>query len=223
MLHDLGKLELPERLRHADERHSASEAAVHREHVAHGLAHARRMGLSPGATQVIGQHHEHADGSGYPFGLDSDHMSAAARIVALVDRYDELCNPFLTARALTPFEALSQLYAQGKSRIDASVLGAFVRMMGVYPPGSTVQLTDDRYAMVVAVNASRPLKPRVLVHDPAVPGEQALVLDLESAPGLGIRRCIRPQQLAPQALAALSPRQRMVYFFEPAASADARD
>jgi putative nucleotidyltransferase with HDIG domain len=223
MLHDIGKLDLPERLRHEDERHSASEAAVYREHVEHGLALARRMGLSASATQVIAQHHEHADGSGFPAGLNTDRMSSAARIVALVDRYDELCNPWLTARALTPHEALSQLFAQGRTRIDTSILGAFIKMMGVYPPGSTVQLTDDRYAMVVSVNASRPLKPRVLVYDAAVPREQAQVLDLEAAPGLGIRRSIRPQQLAPQALAYLSPRQRMVYFFEPAATADVVD
>jgi len=45
------------------------------------------------------------------------------------------------------------------------VLNAFIRVVGVYPAGSLVQLTDDRHALVVAVNSSRPLKPRVLVHD----------------------------------------------------------
>jgi hypothetical protein len=134
---------------------------------------------------VIAQHHEHADGSGFPAGLNSDRMTMAARIVALVNRYDNLCNPRLPARALTPHEALSLLFAQGRSKFDTSILGAFIKMMGVYPPGSTVQLTDDRYATVVAVNSSRPLKPSVLVHDPAVPREEALVLDLESAVGLG--------------------------------------
>ena len=64
-------------------------------------------------------------------------------------------------------------------------------MMGVYPPGSTVQLTDDRYALVVAVNSARPLKPNVLVHDAATPRDDALVLDLETAAGLGIRRSVR--------------------------------
>ena len=50
-----------------------------------------------------------------------------------------------------------------------AILGAFIKMMGVYPPGSTVQLTDDRYAMVMAVNSTRPLKPNVIVHDAATP------------------------------------------------------
>ena len=216
ILHDIGKLELPVRLRHREDNFSPSELRVYQEHVETGLVQAKRMGLSAGATAVIAQHHEHADGSGFPAGLNSDRMTMAARIVALVNRYDNLCNPRLPARALTPHEALSLLFAQGRSKFDTSILGAFIKMMGVYPPGSTVQLTDDRYGTVVAVNSSRPLKPTVLVHDPAVPREEALVLDLESAVGLGIRRSIKAQQLPPTALDYLAPSPRVAYFFEPA-------
>ena len=153
----------------------------------------------------IGQHHEHADGSGFPERLNSDRMTMGARIVALVNRYDNLCNPHLLARALTPHESLSLLFAQGRRKFDTSILGAFIKMMGVYPPGSIVQLTDDRYALVVSVNSSRPLKPSVLVHDAAVARDEALVLDLEQAAGLGIRRSVKPQQLPPTALEYLAP------------------
>ncbi|MEO8921461.1 MAG: HD domain-containing phosphohydrolase [Caldimonas sp.] len=215
MLHDIGKLDLPTRMRHREDNFSPSETRVYEEHVELGLVQARRMGLSPGATAVIAQHHEHADGSGFPAQLNSDRMTMAARIVALVDRYDNLCNPRLAAKAMTPHESLSMLFAQGRSKFDTSILGAFIKMMGVYPPGSMVQLTDDRYGMVVAVNSSRPLKPSVLVHD-AVPRDEALVLDLELSSGLGIRRSIKPQQLPPTALEYLAPGARVTYFFEPA-------
>ena len=217
MLHDIGKLDLPDRVRHREEHFSGSELRVYEEHVAHGVDHARRMGLSAGATQVIAQHHEHADGSGFPLRLNTDRMTAAARIVALVDRYDNLCNPYLAARALTPHEALSLLFAQGKNKFDTAILGAFIRMMGVYPAGSTVQLTDDRYALVVGVNSTRPLKPRVLVHEPKVPRDEALIVDLEATQGIGIRRSIKPAQLPPPSLAYLAPRPRVAYFFEPMA------
>jgi putative nucleotidyltransferase with HDIG domain len=220
MLHDIGKAELPERLRHLEDRFSPSEQQFYREHVGHGLTHGRRMGLSAGAMQVIAQHHEHADGSGFPHGIGTDRMSAPARIVALVNRYDNLCNPKLSAHAITPHEALALLFAQDRARVDTSILGAFIKMMGVYPPGSTVQLTDDRYAIVVSVNASRPLKPNVLVHDAAVPREEALVLPLESQPAIGIRRSVKPMQLPPAALEYLSPRHRVAYFFEPARDAE---
>lgn len=220
MLHDIGKLDIPLRLRHRNETFTPSEQRDYEDHVAQGLATARRMGLSAGATLVIAQHHEHADGSGFPLKLNTDRMTAAARIVALINRYDNLCNPHFFAKALTPHEALSVLFAQGKTKYDTAILAGFIKMMGVYPAGSTVQLTDDRYAMVVGVNSSRPLKPSVLVHEAGVPREQALVLDLEGVQGLGVRRSIKLMQLPPATLEYLAPRQRVAYFFEPAVAAE---
>ena len=216
LLHDVGKLELPERVRLPDPQAAPADQALYREHVARGVAQGKRMGLSPGAMLVLAQHHEMADGSGFPQKLNVDRMTAAARIVALVNRYDNLCDPAVPAHALTPHEALSLIFAQTRSKFDASMLNAFIRMMGVYPPGSVVQLTDDRLAMVTNVNSSRPLKPRVLLFDAAVPVEEALHIDLEQHVDLGIRRSLRPQQLQHDALQYLSPRQRVVYFFEPA-------
>jgi len=216
LMHDVGKLDLPERLRHADERFTSVEMEAYREHVAKGIVQARRMELSAGATLVIAQHHESADGTGFPLRIGSERMSAAARIVALVNRFDNLCNPSVLSRALTPHEALSTMFAQSRSKFDATMLNSFIRMMGVYPAGSVVQLTDDRFALVVSVNSTRPLKPRVLVHDPHVPRDEALYLDLETVPDLGIRRSIRAAQLPPAALDYLAPRPRVAYFFEAA-------
>jgi putative nucleotidyltransferase with HDIG domain len=215
MLHDIGKIELPERVRHREEHFTPAEIQFYQQHVAHGVTLAKKMGLASGAVLVIGQHHEHADGSGFPLRINSDRMTIAARIVSLVNRYDNMCNPHVSSRALTPHEALSLLFAQGKNRYDTAILGGFIKMMGVYPPGSVVQLTDDRYAMVVSVNSSRPLKPRVMVHEPRVPRDEALMLNLENEPRVGIRRSLKPQQLPVESLDYLSPRARVAYFFEP--------
>ena len=221
LMHDVGKIQMPDRLRHADEAFTSAEVNAYREHVATGVTQGKRMGLSAGALLVLAQHHEQADGTGFPLKLGIDRLSTAARIVALVNRYDNLCNPPQIARALTPHEALSMLFAQSRSKFDATVLNAFIRMMGVYPAGSVVQLTDDRYAMVTSVNSSRPLKPRVLVHDPKTAREDALFLNLETTPDLGIRRSLAPNKLPREALEALSPRPRVAYFFE-AAPVEAR-
>ncbi len=215
LLHDLGKLELPERVRHVEPGAPAAEQSAYREHVARGVAAARRMGLAPAAMTVIAQHHEHADASGFPQRLGGDRMTLASRIVALVNRYDNLCNPAGRTPPLTPHEAVSMLFAQGRHRYDAGVLNAFIRMMGVYPAGSLVQLTDDRFAMVIGVNGSRPLKPRVLVHDPKVPRNEALLLNLEETPDVGIRRSLTAGKLPPPALEYLDPRPRVAYYFEP--------
>ena len=138
-----------------------------------------------------------------------------ARVVALVNRYDNLCNPQSRTPALTPHEAVSMLFAQGRQSFDSTVLNAFIRMMGVYPAGSLVQLTDDRFAMVVGVNSSRPLKPCVLVHDQNLPRSEALVLNLERLPNLGIRRSLQPALVPAAAIQYLDPRPRVAYYFEP--------
>ncbi len=214
LLHDVGKLEVAVRLRHRDESFTAAETQAYQQHVAKGVAIAQTMGLAPAPLLIIAQHHEHADGSGFPQRINMDRMSTGARIVALVNRFDGLCNPLLSSKAMTPHEALSLMFAQGRNRFDATMLNAFIRMMGVYPPGSTVQLTDDRYALVVSVNSARPLKPRVMVHDTKVPKDEALVLNLEEMPDLGIRRSLKPQFLPRAALDYLSPSARIAYFFD---------
>jgi hypothetical protein len=189
---------------------------AYRDHVAKGVAQGQRMGLSAPAMLVLAQHHELADGSGFPQRLRLEALSRPARIVALVNRYDHLCNPQPGGVALTPHEALAQLFGQSRTRFDAALLNSFIRMMGVYPPGSLVQLTDERFATVVSVNSMRPLKPRVLVCDLAVPIAEALLLDMDGHADLGIRRSLRPTQLPAAVRDYLSPRPRMVYFFEPA-------
>ena len=214
MLHDIGKLDLPDRLRHREEHFTAVESRLYEEHVGNGVALARRMGLSPGAMLVLAQHHEHADGSGFPLHVKTERMTAASRIVALVNRYDNLCNPATLGAAMTPHEALSLLFAHYKAKFDTAILGAFIKMMGVYPPGSTVQLSDERYALVVGVNPTRPLKPRVLVHESGVPRDEALLLALDSTPGLGIRRSVGHRQLPRPARDYLAPGARVAYFFE---------
>ena len=214
LMHDVGKIALPDRVRLAREDFNAGEAALYRDHVAQGLILGRRMGLSPDAQLVIAQHHELADGSGFPSALMLPRMSLPARIVALVNRYDNMCNAATPAQSITPHEALSRLFAQCRSKFDETLLSGFIKMMGIYPPGSVVQLSDERFAMVMTVNAVNPLKPRVLVHDPAVAVEEAIHLDLEKSPQLGIRRSLKPAQLPARALEYLKPRQRISYFFD---------
>jgi hypothetical protein len=172
------------------------------------------MGLGPQALAALAQHHELTDGHGFPLGLKGDFIEPAARLVALVDRYDDLCNPPPGSAPLTPHEALSLLYTQGRTRYDATLLAAFIHLMGVYPAGSAVQLSDDRYALVVAVEPTRPLQPRVLVHDPRTPVDEALLLDLGEAGGLSIRRSLPPSRLPPVVLQYLAPRPRPAWFFD---------
>lgn len=221
LIHDIGKTRLPPNLRNPTASMPLMERARYETHVAESVALVRRMGYGDAVLTAVGRHHEMADGSGFPGRLAGAELGRMSQVLALVNRYDRMCNPANGLDALTPHEALSVIFAQHKSRFDAVVLGAFIRMMGVYPPGSIVQLVNDRYAIVASVNSSRPLRPKVIVHDPKVPKEEAPILDLESVPELGIRRSLKPSQLPREALDYLSPRQRICYFFERAVPPEA--
>ncbi|MBC3809823.1 HD-GYP domain-containing protein [Undibacterium aquatile] len=214
LMHDIGKIELPDRVRWIDEHFSASEKLAYQEHVMHSVNLARKMDLAPNAMLLMAQHHEHHDSSGYPSRIPGEKMSPLSRIVALVNQYDNLCNPANPALALTPHEALSQIFTKYKTRFHELTLTTFIRMMGIYPPGSVVQLSDDRYALVVSVNSARPIKPKVIIHDPTIDRDEALVINLEHEQQLCIHRSLKPLQLPKAAYDYLSPRKRLCYFFE---------
>ncbi len=211
--HDIGKTELPAALHRADPHFSSAEMARYRDHVGLGLALGERMGLTPGAMLVIGQHHEHQDDSGFPQGIGGQRISVPARMVALVNRYDNLCHGSPRTLAMTPHDALSLLFSQGQRQYDPALLNAFVRMMGVYPPGSVVQLTDDRYAVVESVCASRPLRPKVQVQDSGAASGEAPLLDLSQQRTLGIRRALSAEQLPSAVREKLMPQRRAAWFF----------
>ena len=57
-------------------------------------------------------------------------------------------------------------------------------------------------------------EPRVIVHEADLSGDEAIILDLEHAPRVGIRRSLKPAMLPPEALEFLAPRHRTCYYFE---------
>ena len=60
-----------------------------------------------------------------------------------------------------------------------------------------------------------PMKPTLIVYDPAVPKEEALIVNLEAEPKLAIASSMRPSQLPPAALEYLNPRQQLTYYVDP--------
>jgi putative nucleotidyltransferase with HDIG domain len=213
LLHDIGKLALADTLRQTGADQAALQLRARREHIAQGVRLGIAMGLEPMALRVIAQHHELLDGSGLPQGLQGADIDRAARIVTLVNQYDNLCNPTHGAPARTPHEAQAQLFAQMRQQLDPVLLAAFIKLVGVYPPGSVVELSDGRHAIVISVHPARPLRPAVLVHDPAVPRDAALLLDLAQQPAVSIRRSLLPRQLPRATLDYLAPRERISYVY----------
>jgi len=214
LLHDLGLMQIPDRILKKTEPLTQAELNLRKLHCEYGLSMGTEMGLSKPVLDIIAQHHEMQDGSGYPKGLKGDAINPLARIVALVNHYDNLCNPMDINKALTPHEALSQMFAQSRSRFDANALQLMVRSLGVYPPGTIVRLSNDAIALVSSVNPQKPLRPWLVVYDQDTPASEAIMLNLDQEHDINISKALRPIQLLPEVVEYLSPRKRVTYYFD---------
>jgi putative nucleotidyltransferase with HDIG domain len=215
LMHDIGLMDIPDRvLKKNPDEMTHAEIELRKLHCDYGVRLAVRAGLPELVQLIIYQHHEMIDGSGYPKGLKGESIHRLARIISMVNFYDNLCNPMDLSKALTPHEALSLMFAKHRSKFDAKVLQLMIRCLGVYPPGSIVKLSNDALALVQSVNPQKPLRPWVMVYDPAVPKEEAVMLDLEQELELSISKAIRPIQLPAAVYEYLSPRKRVTYFFD---------
>lgn len=214
LLHDVGKFDIDPRCAENLPSLMDVQRQKYEAHVGASVAYAQRMGLSARALTTIAQHHETGDGSGFPLHLLQEDLTVEGQILALTNRYDKLCNPVGLASAMTPHEALSVLFAQRHGGFPREFVELLVRVLGVYPPGSVVQLSDGRYGMVVAVDSAQPLKPQVLLYQAEVAQDNAQPVALAQLPGVVIKRSLRPSQLSREVLDYLLPRKRVCYFFE---------
>lgn len=215
MLHDIGKSEIPHKILAKKEPLTKPEQAIFEQHCDFGVVFAKKIGLSNAALTIIIQHHEYVDGSGYPRKLAGDKISPLARILSIVNTYDNLCNPVNAANGLTPAEALSRMFALRRAQFDDTMLRTFIRCLGVYPPGSIVQLSNDMYGLVLSVNSANPLKPDVLIYDADIPKDEAIVVSLMTDPDLKISKSLRPAELPREVHQYLNPRTRVTYYFDP--------
>ncbi|MGF6694825.1 putative nucleotidyltransferase with HDIG domain [Metapseudomonas resinovorans] len=215
LLHDIGKMEVPSKVLLKPEPLTRAEQQFLQLHTEFGLRMGQRLMLDDEVLRIIHEHHEHCDGSGYPRGLREAGIGRLSKLVAITNQFDNLCNPLDPRNALSPHEALALMFKQQRSRFDEVALKAFIRAMGVYPPGSLVQLDDERYALVLGMNPGQPLRPTLIVHAPDVPKQEALILDLEQESHLSIARSLRPAQLPLEVLEYLNPRQQLTYYVEP--------
>ncbi len=218
LLHDIGRKEVPDKILRKTEALTQAERSFYEMHCQFGVETGQRMGLAPAALAIIRDHHEMFDGSGYPTRLKGESTSLLSRIVAIANYYDELCNPSATADGLTPHEALSLMFAKLRSKFDPKLLQVFIRCLGVYPPGTIVQLSNGAIGMVVTVNTARPMKPTLMVYDAEVPKNEAILLDMERETEVNIAKAIRPAQVPQEVLSYLSPRKRVSYYFDAASA-----
>jgi len=131
----------------------------------------------------------------------------------VVDTYDELCHHPDPARSLIPSEALSYLYVKSRQTFWQDAVVSLVKQLGVYPPGSLVQLSNQKTGLVTSVNLENRLRPIIQVYDEHSSPEEPIVLNLaEEEDSLVIVEAIRPVDLAPKIRECLNPRRIISYF-----------
>jgi len=217
LFHDIGCRQIPNKILVKMEPLNQAERHYFEQHCQYGLEMGRSLKFPPLALTIIHGHHELYDGSGYPQHLKGETINLLARIVAIANYYDELCNPVNIANALTPHEALSTMFARLRAKFDPKLLQVFVRCLGVYPPGTIVQLSNGVIGMVATINTSKPMKPMIVVYDAEIPKEEAILLDMEFEAEVNIAKAIRPAQLPREIYNYLSPRKQVSYYFDASA------
>lgn len=149
LLHDLGKMAVPQMILDKVGRLTADEMTTIRSHPQRGHA---LIGDNPDipdvARDVCLHHHEKMDGSGYPFGLKGSEISLAARMGAICDVYDAVTSNRPYKDPWTPCTALGRMM-QWEGHFDERLMQVFINSLGLYPAGGLVRLNDHRLALVV--------------------------------------------------------------------------
>ncbi len=214
LFHDMGKIKIPTAILRKQVSLTEPETNYLKLHTKYGLDLANQIeGFPEPAKTVIAQHHELRDGSGYPEGLKGDEIDELAQIVIVANAFDNLCHTPIASEQKIPYTALSHLYKNCKHLYKEENLNILIKFMGVFPPGTVVQLSNNMVGLVISVNASNLLFPNVLVYDPSVPRTQAPIIELASK-DLRIVNAIHPSKLPDKIKEYLNPRSRISYFFD---------
>ncbi|MFZ1057731.1 MAG: HD-GYP domain-containing protein [Candidatus Rokuibacteriota bacterium] len=129
LLHDLGKIGIPESVLRKAGPLTGEEWALMREHPVVGARIVAPLEFFADGALIIRHHHERQDGSGYPAGLAGGAIPLGARIVAVADVYDALTSERPYRRSLERTEALRRIEAAAERLLDAGIVSAFLRLV----------------------------------------------------------------------------------------------
>lgn len=179
LLHDLGQAKVPQGILSKQTKVTNNEFAAIKKHVVQSLGLVKgEKGITPLMLDMIVNHHERLDGSGYPRGLNAEKLSRPARIMAIVDVYDAITADRPHQVGDEPINALRYLLAN-KQLFDAELVQHFIKCLGVHPVGTIVKLTNERLALVLEGNNLNPIKPKVKLFYNAKHGHHVTPKDID--------------------------------------------
>ncbi len=161
---DIGMTQLPLELLDQAENLTREQLRIVRAHPTMGSELvSRSKNIDFEILGIIENHHERMDGSGYPRGIQGASIPLLARIAGLVDTYDAMITPRPYATARTSHEATQELLDCKGVLFQEALVEQFVQAIGLFPTGTMVELNTGEVAIVVAQNATRRLKPELVI------------------------------------------------------------
>jgi putative nucleotidyltransferase with HDIG domain len=163
LFHDIGKTLVPEAILNKPGSLTEEEMRQmkkHSEYSANLLRDAE--GLPMEAYDISLHHHERYDGTGYPHGLEGDHISYGAQLTAVCDVFDAITSARCYREGLGTVAGLRKVYEMGGTHFAPKLANDFIRCIGVYPVGSCVKLQNGLIGVVIGSTESM-LQPVVKV------------------------------------------------------------
>jgi HD-GYP domain-containing protein (c-di-GMP phosphodiesterase class II) len=196
LLHDAGYARLPRNLVRKREECTGQDKTLLEQHCKLGVTLlSEPSGMPEEVLRIVSEHHERADGSGFPAGLGSDQISRLAQIVGIVNFYDGMVSRHGAHPAMIPHDAVRQLFLAGeRGHFEKSLVELMIRSIGVYPVGSLVKLNTGEQAVVVGVNPQQRLKPVVKVTTDPQGGSYTTPIEVDlaaSSPDRTVRTVLR--------------------------------
>jgi putative nucleotidyltransferase with HDIG domain len=164
LMHDIGKVMTPKEILNKPDKLTDAEFEIMRRHPVDGGEILRRTPEMPILAPVVAfEHHLRIDGSGYPFAAKRGTLNLGTMLSSIADVYDAMRSQRAYQQAHPTDRILAVLQRSDGTQFDQHLVRRFVQLLGIYPPGNLVRLSTGEIAVVQAVHAPDPYRPRVRV------------------------------------------------------------
>lgn len=130
LLHDIGKIAVPDDIINKEGRLSAQEYEIIKLHPAVGYELIKDISFLEVSKRILLQHHERIDGKGYPLGLNEPEIDMMSRVLSIADAYDAMTSsrPY-RKDALSKESAIGQLELSRGSQFDSNIVDVFISLL----------------------------------------------------------------------------------------------